>query len=134
MSRNVRNIAIIAHVDHGKTTLVDKLLRQAGTFAAHQHITERVMDSNDLERERGGIRARQTGAECSLQRQWLGVAGGIVRWRVRCSDRRPARNGEGAAHAADAGLPRQRLRSNTQTLNHGEHGEHGVTQRKQGRN
>jgi GTP-binding protein len=53
MKRPVRNIAIIAHVDHGKTTLVDKLLRQAGVFAAHQHLEERVMDSNDLERERG---------------------------------------------------------------------------------
>jgi len=53
MLRSVRNLAIIAHVDHGKTTLVDKLLHQSGTFAAHQHIAERVMDSNDLERERG---------------------------------------------------------------------------------
>src|SRR3989441_8686002 len=51
--RNLRNIAIIAHVDHGKTTLVDKLLAQSGTFAAHEHIEERVMDPNDLERERG---------------------------------------------------------------------------------
>jgi len=53
MDRPVRNLAIIAHVDHGKTTLVDKLLRQAGVFAAHQHLQDRVMDSNDLERERG---------------------------------------------------------------------------------
>ncbi|WP_329022965.1 translational GTPase TypA [Streptomyces sp. NBC_00690] len=50
---DIRNVAIVAHVDHGKTTLVDAMLKQAGAFAAHQHIDDRVMDSNDLEREKG---------------------------------------------------------------------------------
>ena len=53
MNRPIRNIAIIAHVDHGKTTLVDCLLKQSGTFAAHEKMGERIMDSNDIERERG---------------------------------------------------------------------------------
>jgi GTP-binding protein len=53
MTQEIRNIAIVAHVDHGKTTLVDAMLRQSGAFRANQEVIERVMDSNDLERERG---------------------------------------------------------------------------------
>ena len=61
-TNNIRNIAIIAHVDHGKTTLVDKMLQQSGTFKEHEEIKERVLDSNDLEKERGiTILSKNTG-------------------------------------------------------------------------
>ncbi|MDA3015730.1 MAG: GTP-binding protein, partial [Actinomycetota bacterium] len=50
---DIRNLAIVAHVDHGKTTLVDAMLRQSGAFGAHESVTDRVMDSMDLEREKG---------------------------------------------------------------------------------
>ena len=67
---NLRNVAIIAHVDHGKTTLVDQLFRQSGTFRDNQRIEERAMDSNDLEKERGiTILAKCTSVE------WHGAAG-----------------------------------------------------------
>jgi GTP-binding protein len=70
---NLRNIAIIAHVDHGKTTLVDKLLKQSGAFRANQQVAERAMDSNDLERERGiTILAKCTSVE------WRGTRINIV--------------------------------------------------------
>lgn len=70
---DIRNIAIIAHVDHGKTTLVDALLRQSGSFRENQQVAERVMDSNDLERERGiTILAKCTSVE------WHGTRVNIV--------------------------------------------------------
>lgn len=69
----LRNIAIIAHVDHGKTTLVDELLKQSGSFRENQRVAERVMDSNDLEKERGiTILAKATSVE------WKGVRVNIV--------------------------------------------------------
>ena len=73
MSRDLRNVAIIAHVDHGKTTLVDQLFRQSGTFRDNQRIEERAMDSNDLEKERGiTILAKCTSVE------WNGTRINIV--------------------------------------------------------
>src|SRR5215468_12608420 len=70
---NLRNIAIIAHVDHGKTTLVDQLLKQSGTFRENQQVQERALDSNDLERERGiTILAKCTSVE------WRGTRINIV--------------------------------------------------------
>ena len=70
---DIRNVAIIAHVDHGKTTLVDQLLKQSGAFRANQRVVERVMDSNDQERERGiTILAKCTSIE------WKGTRINIV--------------------------------------------------------
>ena len=69
MSRDLRNVAIIAHVDHGKTTLVDQLFRQSGTFRENQRVEERAMDSNDLEKERGiTILAKCTSVEWNGKR------------------------------------------------------------------
>jgi GTP-binding protein len=75
---NIRNIAIIAHVDHGKTTLVDGLLRQGNVFRANQEVAERVMDSNDLERERGiTIVSKNTAVSYSLPSPLAGEGSGV---------------------------------------------------------
>ena len=77
MSSALRNIAIIAHVDHGKTTLVDQLFRQSGTFRENQRVEERAMDSGDLEKERGiTILAKCTSVE------WHGANGDTTRINI----------------------------------------------------
>ena len=69
-NEKLRNVAIIAHVDHGKTTLVDEMLKQGGAFRENQAVAERVMDSNDLERERGiTILAKNTAVEYNGDRK-----------------------------------------------------------------
>ena len=71
-----RNIAIIAHVDHGKTTLVDQLLKKSWTFRDNEVVDERAMDSNDLERERGiTILAKNTDCRALLQTFWIRIFG-----------------------------------------------------------
>ena len=83
----LRNIAIIAHVDHGKTTLVDQLLRQAGTFRSNQVVAERMMDSMDLERERGiTIKAKNTaihweGYTINIVDRWFSSSFAVARQR-----------------------------------------------------
>ena len=89
MNPLIRNVAIIAHVDHGKTTLVDAMLWQSGIFSANQEVVERVMDSNELERERGiTILAKNTavsykgcGSTSSIRRV---IAISVAKWSARC--------------------------------------------------
>ena len=73
VNEKLRNIAIIAHVDHGKTTLVDAMFRQSGTFREGQEVSERIMDNLDLERERGITIAAKN---CSVE--WGGVKINII--------------------------------------------------------
>ena len=71
---DIRNVAIIAHVDHGKTTLVDELLKQSGTFRTNQVVRERVMDSGDIERERGiTILSKNTSVTMDIQKLTLSI-------------------------------------------------------------
>lgn len=75
---DVRNVAIIAHVDHGKTTLVDELLKQSGVFRDNQEVAERVMDSNDIERERGiTILSKNTAVPTKIQKSTLSIPRGM---------------------------------------------------------
>ena len=78
-NEKIRNVAIIAHVDHGKTTLVDAMLRQSGLFRANEAVVERMMDSNELERERGiTILAKATGFAITTSRSTSSTRPGIA--------------------------------------------------------
>ena len=80
---HIRNIAIIAHVDHGKTTLVDELLQQSGTFRDNQNVVERVMDSMDLEREKGiTIKAKNAAIKWNPKKNTF-ASGGDPKWLTR---------------------------------------------------
>ena len=83
---DVRNVAIIAHVDHGKTTLVDQLLKQSGVFRANQEVQERVMDSNDIERERGiTILSKNTAVHYKAQKSTLSIPQDMLTSAARLS-------------------------------------------------
>jgi predicted membrane GTPase involved in stress response len=84
---DIRNIAIIAHVDHGKTTLVDELLKQSGVFRENQEVQERVMDSNDIERERGITILSTKFAEIPLSEHGKNSCNktkGEHSWQIKC--------------------------------------------------
>ena len=106
----IRNIAIIAHVDHGKTTLVDQMLRQAGAFRANQQVEERVMDSNPLERERGiTILAKNTAVrwERDQDQHRRHARPRRLRWRGRADPAHGGRRADpgGRGRGADAADP-----------------------------
>ncbi len=94
---DLRNVAIVAHVDHGKTTLVDAMLRQTNSFGAHEHMEERAMDSNDLEREKGiTILAKNTAVS------YAGVHAGDGRSRSRSTSSTPRATPTSAARSSAA--------------------------------
>ena len=102
-ARHLRNIAIIAHVDHGKTTLVDCLLKQSGTFAAHEKMGERIMDSNAIEKERGiTILAKN----CAIDYGGLPHQRGGYPWPCRLRRRGGARAVDGRRRVAGSGCGR----------------------------
>ena len=128
-----RNIAIIAHVDHGKTTLVDKMLRQAGAFRENQVVVERVMDSNPLERERGiTILAKNTSHQMEGTRSTSSTPPGhadyggeverILRWWMACcssSTRSMGRCRDPLRAAQGAGAPRTPIVVITRSIGRG---------------